>query len=253
MNSSIVKTFIFAWFGFWGILAGFVGYTLLSLPEVSELRTAVPETSAFIEYRKKQAEEEGKELKVRYQWVPLSEIPELFQRIVVVSEDAAFWTHEGIDWFEVKEALRQNIEEGKRLRGASTITQQTAKNLYLNPDRSLYRKALEFLITRDLEKHLPKQRILEVYLNIIEFGDGIFGVKSAAQYYFGKNPSQLTLHEMIRLAAIIPNPLILHPKQPTGQLKWRCYEILRRLYRFQYISEEEYQAANGWFGGFFSK
>lgn len=251
LGNRYIRTFVYLWIAFFCVLGGFLGYTLFSLPDVHELIARHPETTSFIEYRKRQAVEAGEELKVRWQWIDLSNIPVSLQRAVVVSEDAAFWSHEGVDWFEVKQSIKENLDEGKKLRGASTITQQTAKNLYLNPERNLYRKFQEFLITRDLEKHLSKERILELYLNFIEFGEGIFGVKSAALYYFGKSPGQLELHEIVRLTAIIPSPLLLHPRKPTGQLRWRSYEILRRLYRFGFIPEEEYLTAKSQLDSFF--
>jgi monofunctional biosynthetic peptidoglycan transglycosylase len=251
LSSRIVRTFIFLWFAFFFVLGGFLGYTLLSLPEVSELINQNPETTSFIEYRKKEAEVDGETLEIRHQWIDLQHIPEILQRTVIVSEDAAFWTHDGIDWFEVKQSIRENLDEGKRLRGASTISQQTAKNLYLNPNRNFYRKFQEFLITRDLEKHISKHRILELYLNSIEFGEGIFGIKSASLFYFGKTLSWLQLDEVVRLVAIIPNPHYLNPNQPTGELRWRSYEILRRLYRFQFITEEEYLATKSELNNFF--
>ena len=251
LGNRFVRTFVYLWTAFFSVLGGFLGYTIFSLPDVKELIGRNPETTSFIEYRKQQAASAGEDLKVRCQWIDLSGIPGVLQRAVVVSEDAAFWTHEGVDWFEVKQSIKENLEEGKKLRGASTITQQTAKNLYLNPERNLYRKLLEFLITRDLEEHLSKERILELYLNFIEFGEGIFGINSAALYYFGKSPGQLQLHETVRLIAIIPSPLLLHPRKPTGNLRWRSYEILRRLYRFGYIPEEEYLNAKSYLDSFF--
>ena len=251
LNNRFIRTFIYIWVAFFCVLGGFLGYTILSLPDVTELANHHPEITSFIEYRKEQAEKDGEELKVRCQWTDLQNIPEVLQRTVVVSEDAAFWSHEGVDWYEIKQSIKENLEEGKRLRGASTITQQTAKNLYLNPDRNLYRKFQEFLITRDLEAHLSKDRILELYLNYIEFGEGIFGIKSAALYYFGKIPAQLDLSEMVRLVAIIPSPLLLNPRRASGELRWRSYEILRRLYRFNFIPEETYLQTKSQFDNFF--
>jgi monofunctional biosynthetic peptidoglycan transglycosylase len=251
LGNRIVRTFVFLWFAFFFVLGGFLVYTLLSLPDVTELISHNPPTTSFIEYRKGEAKASGEEFEIRRQWIDLQHIPEILQHTVVISEDAAFWSHKGVDWFEVKKSILENLEEGKRLRGASTITQQTAKNLYLNPNRNFYRKFQEFIITRDLEKHLTKQRILELYLNCIEFDEGIFGIRSASQFYFGKSPYQLELDEMVRLVAVIPNPIYLNPRKPTGELRWRSYEILRRLYRFRYISEENYLAAKAKLNHFF--
>lgn len=251
LNNRFIRTFVYIWVAFFSALGGFLGYTILSLPDVTELISHHPETTSFIEYRKEQAEKDEEGFKVRCQWTDLQNIPEILQRTVIVSEDAAFWDHQGLDWYEIKQSILQNLEEGKRLRGASTITQQTAKNLYLNPHRNIYRKFQEFLITRDLEEHLSKERILELYLNYIEFGEGIFGIKSAALYYFGKTPAQLDLSEMVRLVAVIPAPLLLHPRKASGELRWRSYEILRRLYRFNFISEKTYLQTKSQFNSFF--
>lgn len=216
----------------------------MTLPDVSHLKENNPRTTAMIEYRKAEASANGKPLKIRWKWVSLHHVPKELLRTIVIAEDGAFWVHEGVDWDELEKALRDKFEQGKRLRGASTITQQTAKNLFLSPERSVLRKIREFFIARDLEKELSKQRILEIYVNIIELGAGIFGITSAAEVYFGKTVDELTRGEMIRLAAIIPAPLDLNPTRPDGNLKWRCREILQRLQRHNWITPEAYQEAH---------
>lgn len=249
----IVRLFIHLWFAFFSILGGFVGYIVLTLPDVSTLDSVNPETTSFIEYRKdRHYDTEGFRLTIKQSWVDLDEIPRLLQRTVVISEDAGFYIHEGIDWHEVQAAWEKNLEEGKVVRGASTITQQTAKNLYLTPKRNFIRKFKEYFITQDLEKSLTKKRILELYLNYIEFGKGIFGLASASRHYFNKNPSELSIDEMVRLTAIIPSPLRLNPNQPNGELRWRCNEILRRLYHYKSISFDEYDETRNHFRKFFS-
>lgn len=223
----------------------------LTLPDVAFLKQQNPSTTAFIEIRKQEAAAQGSTLRIRQKSIRLNELPEVFVRSIIVAEDASFWTHNGIDWYEVKESIRTNWNSGRFARGGSTITQQLAKNLYLSAQRSIYRKMQEWLIARQLEKQLSKSRILELYLNTIELGDGIFGIAAASQIYFGKHPGELELWEMVRLAAIIPSPLTLKPNYPSRALRWRSRVVLRRLYRFDFISESEYLWAQGRLDEFF--
>jgi len=220
-----------------GIL--FLGYTYCTLPDVSYLRKNNPHQTALMEFRKKQ----GNISQIRHQWIPLSQIPKKFQQCVIVAEDASFWVHKGIDWYEVREALKRNFTSGEFQRGGSTITQQLAKNLFLTPHKRVSRKIREWFIARELEKHLKKSRILELYLNSIEWGRGIFGIKAAAKYYFHKSPGRLTLDEMVRLAAVLPNPLRWRPDRLSRTVRWRSKEILRRMLRFHFVDEQEYQEA----------
>lgn len=210
-------------------------------PDISILKSQNPSTTAFMEIKKQEASAEGKKLVVHQKWISLRAVPELFRRTIILAEDAAFWTHEGIDWYEVEQSLKKNWEEGEIARGASTITQQLAKNLYLSPKKTIYRKMREWWIAKQLEKELTKSRILELYLNIIEFGRGVFGIAAASQKYFGKPPHELSLPEMIRMAAIIPNPLEIKPNSPSRELRWRSRIILKRLYKYNDITEEQYQ------------
>jgi len=228
-----------------------VGYIFFSSPDVRELKKKNPSTTAFIEYRKREAERRGETFRLRHRWISLKKIPRLLQRTIIVSEDASFWVHHGIDWHEVRQAIRDSWKAHKFVRGASTITQQTAKNLYLSPQKSLLRKLKEFFIARAMETHLTKSRILELYLNCIEFGDGIFGIRSAASYYFDKTPSRLTVSEMVRLAAIIPNPLQLSPTEPSNALKWRSNTILQRLRTYNFIDQSQYNQAKADLENFF--
>ncbi|MEJ2545092.1 MAG: transglycosylase domain-containing protein [Calditrichaceae bacterium] len=138
--------------------------------------------------------------------------------------------------------IKRNFEEGKLARGGSTITQQLAKNLYLSTEKSFLRKLKEYFIAQRLEKELSKYRIYHLYLNIIEFGPGIFGVEAASRYYFKKSVKNLNLEEMVRLTAIIPRPLITNPKGHSGWLKWKCKWILRKLALYNYIDQATYDA-----------
>ncbi len=248
-----IRNILYTFAGLAGLFLGGTGYFFMTLPDVTDLKAHSPGTTAMIEYRKAEAAEMGKPLKIRWKWIPLAQVPRELLQTIIIAEDGAFWVHEGVDWDEVENALRDKLEQGKRLRGASTITQQTAKNLFLSPERSVLRKIREFFIARDLEKELGKRRILEIYVNIIELGPGIFGIASAAEIYFGKTVAGLSRGEMIRLAAVIPDPLDLHPGRGDGNLKWRCREILRRLQRHNWITPEAYEQAHQELNHFFGE
>jgi monofunctional biosynthetic peptidoglycan transglycosylase len=207
----------------------YVAYIYLTLPDVRRLATENPQTTAFMELRKREAAESGKAFSIRKQWVPYSQISNNLRRAVLVAEDAAFFDHDGIDLKELRASLEANWEEGRFTRGASTITQQLAKNLYLSPSRNPVRKLKELLITRRLEAALTKRRILEIYLNVIEWGDGVFGAEAAARTYFGKQSSALTPDEAALLAGAIINPREHNPARPTVRLIRRQEIIARRM------------------------
>jgi monofunctional biosynthetic peptidoglycan transglycosylase len=139
-------------------------------------------------------------------WIMLKSIPKDAVDAVIVSEDGTFWSHDGFDWFEFKESIERNFEEGRAARGASTITQQLVKNLYLSSSKNPLRKLKEWILTWYMEQQVSKSRILEIYLNVIEWGDGVYGIEAASQYYFDKPASDLNRDECARLAAIIPSP-----------------------------------------------
>jgi monofunctional glycosyltransferase len=207
----------------------YIAYVYLTLPDVRVLASQNPTTTAFIELRKREAEEKGRELRIRQRWVGYNQISNNLRRAVLVAEDAAFFDHEGIDLKELRASLEHNWEEGRFERGASTITQQLAKNLYLSPSRNPIRKLKELLITRRLEAALSKRRILEIYLNVIEWGDGIFGAEAASRAYFGKAASALSSEEAALLAAAIINPREHSPAKPTQRLLRRQQIIARRM------------------------
>lgn len=143
---------------------------------------------------------------ISYKWIPISKISSNLQRAVIVAEDDQFFGHQGFDMGAIKKAIEINMKRGKFSRGGSTITQQLARNLYLSPRKSLWRKFREFLIAFKLERELPKERILELYLNVVEFGDGIYGAEAASRHYFNKSAANLTRYESAFLAAILPRP-----------------------------------------------
>ncbi len=139
-------------------------------------------------------------------WVALNEISQVAQQAIVISEDWAFYEHEGVDWAQIQKALEDSFKDGKRPRGASTITQQVAKNLYLSPEYSFTRKAQEAIIAHTMERKLEKEKILETYLNIAEFGPGIYGIEAAARHYFNKSAARLSAREGAFLAMLLPSP-----------------------------------------------
>jgi len=213
-----------------------------SMPDVTTLINSNPETTALIEQRKMEAANAGKKIWIRQNWVSFGKIPKLLKRTVRISEDANFYFHEGIDLDELEESIKKNWEKGEFARGASTITQQLAKNLYLSTEKSIWRKFREYFITRELESTLSKNRIFHLYLNIIEYGRGIFGVESASKYYFGKSVSDLNPEEIIRLTAVIPKPLSVKPIQNSKWMLWRCRWITDKLLLYKYIEETEHDS-----------
>ncbi len=236
-----------------GVLAFFVLwllYELITFPNVAKLRDSNPETSAVIEQRIAEARARGQEPKRQQIWMPIERISPNLQRAVIAGEDSNFMTHHGFDYEAIQkawdEAQRVAAEEAKKegdndqsswipqmpsfKRGASTISQQLAKNLYLSTERSVLRKAREAAITYYLEKKLSKRRILELYLNVIEWGDGIYGAEAAARTYFNKSAANLTPQEAAYLSAMIPNPrTTFNPKVNPRRVIRRQRVILRGL------------------------
>jgi len=208
---------------------GAAAFIYVTLPDVRPLRTSNPPTTAFIQLRAREAHTRGEQAKRIQKWIDYSRVSPNLKRAVLVTEDSRFWTHEGIDFDELKESLEVNIERMEFARGGSTITQQLAKNLYLSPSKNPIRKLREFLIARRLEAELSKQRILELYLNVIEWGDGIYGAEAAARTYFHKSASDLSATEAALLAAAIANPRALNPAHPTGRLVRRQKMVMRRM------------------------
>lgn len=215
-----------------GLSLGVLALSWLSaLPDVELLARINPTSTALMDARQVQAKERGRAIGRHWTWVPLSRISPYLRHAVVAAEDASFFTHEGFDWEGIKEAAKYNLEAGELKRGGSTITQQLAKNLYLSSERSLVRKAREALITRSLERHLTKKRILELYLNVAEWGQGIYGAEAAARHHFGKPSHDLTADEAAWLAAILPSPRRYDPLRKTTFLTRRHERILRWINR----------------------
>lgn len=231
-----------------GALVVWLAYEVLTFPNISKLRRENPTTSSMIEYRISQAATDGREPRKYQIWMPIEQISPHLQRAVLAGEDSHFFQHNGFDWLAIQSAWEEAQIEGEKeakaegdydpdgwippmpsfKRGASTITQQLAKNLYLSEERNFFRKGREAAITYFLEKNLSKKRILELYLNIIEWGDGIYGAEAASRYYFNKSASSLTAQEAAYLSAMIPSPLnVFNPKKNPKRVVRRQKVILR--------------------------
>lgn len=189
-------------------------------------------------------------------YVPLNQISKVMQKTVVLTEDSLFYTHKGFDWESIEKSAKENLDGGTYKRGGSTITQQLAKNLYLTKDKTLIRKMIEAFITLQIEKHLTKNEILEKYLNVVEFGKDIYGVKSAAWHYFKKSPSQLDVVESAFLAMLLPNPKkysrSFYSKKLTPFAFKRIKRIISDMYQYNRISEDQYLAAKEKLKNFYS-
>ena len=210
---------------------GICTFEILTLPFVGvyRLKSENPSETALMRQRLREAEDDGKPLKIVRQWIPLSRLPKHVIDAIIVAEDGTFFEHGGIDWFEVQESFEKNMEEGRPARGASTITQQLAKNLFLSTSKDPIRKLKEVAITLMMERFLSKSRILELYVNIVEWGRGVFGIEAAARTYFGKSASALTLDEATRLAAVIPSPLRHMPNSDSRYVLRRKAIVLDRM------------------------
>ena len=211
--------------GCFGVLA----YVYVTLPDVRVLARTNPKDTAFMRLRKDEAALNGRTARQVQRWVPYSRISQNLKRAVLVAEDDAFFQHEGVDFDQLRESIEVDLTRGRAVRGASTITQQLAKNLYLSPSRDPLRKLREWIVARRLEAALPKARIFEIYLNVIEWGDGIWGAEAASRIYFGVSASALSPSQAALLAGAIINPRVLTPGRPTVRLRRRQELILSRM------------------------
>jgi len=216
------------WLAFLGLaIASAVFYA--TLPDVRPLAREWPKTTAFMERRRAELRRHGESGKLEWTPVPLVRISPPLRRAVVIAEDARFWSHDGVDWDAVRDAAERDWKDRELRHGASTITQQLAKNLYLSSSRNPWRKLREWAIARRLEKNLSKKRILELYLNVIELGRRTYGVEAAARRYFGKPAAELGPAEAATLAAIIPSPRQYDPVRHSRRVDLRARRILRRM------------------------
>ena len=210
---------------------------------VRELATRVPRATAFMRERDAKSRRAGRRLRIDQRWIPYERVSPLLRRAVLVAEDDAFFTHGGLDWNEIQASARRNLEAGRIVRGGSTITQQLARNLYLGDERTLSRKLKEAFIALRIERAVPKRRIFELYLNLIEWGDGIFGAEAAAQRYFGVSAADLGPREAVLLAAVIINPRRYSPLDPGRRIQQRVRLIAGRLRRRGDLDEDAYRLA----------
>lgn len=210
-------------------LVGFGAYEYVNLPDVRELARSNPTTVAIWEQRAAEARAAGKRPRRHHVWVELKDMAPRLPEAVLMSEDAGFYGHDGVDWGELKIALVEAWDRGELGRGASTITQQLAKNLYLSHDRSLLRKLKELVLAKRLERSLSKKRILTLYLNIVEWGDGVYGAEAAALENFRVGAKGVTTAQAAILAAMLPNPREWTVESGSKQLRTRAIRIIDRL------------------------
>jgi monofunctional biosynthetic peptidoglycan transglycosylase len=203
----------------------------LALPDIGKLSTKNPVRTAFMEYREKEWAKQNRSLRIQQIWVPLARVSPYLLKAVLIAEDDKFWKHEGFDFESIQKAIEKDLQVGRFKFGGSTISQQLARNLYLSPDKSVLRKMAEAILTWKMERALSKKRILEIYLNVVEWGEGIFGAEAASRHYFRKPARDLTSQEAARLAAVLPNP---RKYNPAGEQKYveirarRIQEIMVR-------------------------
>lgn len=189
-----------------------------------------PTQSAFMERRLRAAQEKNPDAALRHRWIPYERISVHLKRAMVAAEDARFLEHEGFDWEGIQDAYEKNLKKGKIVAGGSTISQQLAKNLFLSGERSMLRKAQEAVITLMIERMMSKRRILEIYLNIVEWGDGVFGAEAAAQHYFKVSATALGPYQAARLAAMTPKPRFYDKRRSTPWLERKTAIIQARMY-----------------------
>ena len=211
------------------------GYEAWQWPDVAALGRRSPATTAFIESYRAHQRAAGRDDRVERVWTPYGAISSHVKRAVVVAEDISFFSHRGFDLGEMKKALEEAVEEGELPRGASTITQQLAKNLWLSPSRNPLRKVKEAVLTWQLERSLGKRRVLELYLNVVELGPGVYGVGAASRRYFGKAAADLGESEAAQLAASLPRPSAWHPGVASPAYQRYVAGIQRRMARAEFL------------------
>lgn len=213
-----------------------------SLPDVSDLIASNPKSTAFIDLRREQAAEKGEQFRLQWKWRKLDHMSPYLRHAVVAAEDSKFWHHEGVDWEAMEQVAKETWETKSMKRGGSTITQQLAKNLYLSPSKNPIRKLRELFIARRLESSLSKERILELYLNIAEWGDGVFGAEAAARRWFGVSARDLSPVQAARLAVALPNPFQRSAKNHAAWLERKVARLLQSMRRARLLSAAELAA-----------
>jgi monofunctional glycosyltransferase len=211
------------------VLLVLLGVQLWFFAHIAYWRFQNPGETAFMEHELARLRAKDPKATLRQQWVPYERISNNLKRAVIAAEDARFNEHEGVDWQAVEKAYEENMRRGRPVKGGSTISQQLAKNLFLSPDRSYLRKAEELIITGMLEFAWDKRRILEVYLNVVEWGDGVFGAEAAARHYYGRSAAKLAPDSAAWLAAIVPNPRLYDRNRNTPFIQRKSATILARM------------------------
>ena len=210
-----------------------------TFPNTAKLASENPTTTAFMEQRKRELRAAGKSDALLYTFVRYDRISPYLRRGVLVAEDNDFYQHGGVDVKAMKEAVERDWKRRKVTHGGSTITQQLAKNLYLSPSRNPLRKIKEYFLARSLERHLSKKRILELYLNVVEMGERVYGAEAGSRFYFQRPAASLTPQQAALLAGCLPNPRLMNPGAPNKRLRARQRMILSRMRRWGYLLEEE--------------
>lgn len=211
------------------LLVALISFFFISLPNISYLKGHNPLRTRFMEIYLEQAEQTDDAPTIQYDWVSYGRISPFLKQAVIVAEDSSFFDHDGFDWEAIKKAMERNIRDLSFTRGGSTLTQQLVKNLYLTPSKNPFRKLREWIVTYQMEQTLSKRRIFELYLNVIEWGDGIYGAEAASQHYFSKSAAALKPAEAAFLAAIIPNPKLFTQKRYGRYVNHRKSRILARM------------------------
>ena len=225
------------------IVAVVAAYEFLTWPDIARLATEAPRTTAFMEERRAELRSEGKDDTILYTWVPYERIAPDLRRGVLVAEDTDFYEHGGVDVKAMEDAIRRDWAKKRMTQGGSTITQQLAKNLYLSSSRNPLRKIKEYFLARSLENHLTKKRILELYLNVVEMGERVYGAEAASRFYFHEAASDLTLQQAALLAGCLPNPRAMDPADPNRRLRVRQKMIVSRMLRWGWAYEHEVLSA----------
>jgi len=219
-------------------LAAWVGFGLPARSEVSALRAANPQKTRLMLQREQEARARGRRAHVRQTWVPLTAVSRHLIHAVLASEDQNFFGHGGVDWKAIQESLAKDARERRFVRGGSTITQQLAKNLYFGTQKTPVRKLRELVVTRWLEQDLSKARILTLYLNVIEWGDSVYGCEAAAERWYGKPASALDEAEAAGLAAMIPNPRRLNPDVSAARHERATRRVLWLMSQAGYLGRD---------------
>jgi monofunctional glycosyltransferase len=221
----------------------FTFYCLFSHFDLCDLAKVNPKTTAFIEQRREEMKEKGSKRKIYQVWVPLSAISPNLKNAVILAEDPNFYTHHGLDFYAITLAFRRNLEEGEIKVGASTITQQLMKNTYLSSSRNPLRKWHEAILALRVERCVKKNRILEVYLNVIEWGESTYGVEAASRRYFRSSAAGLDPAQAATLASMIPNPILFNPYKKGSFLIKRRNQLLRAMLYKKKISRAQFDAS----------